>query len=205
MALQCLQLQSHLMRMALRCITSQLSLSQLDQLSEQFERYDSAGDGKLSDTDVRQLLEDVGVIDSDNMELIIASLDSDRSGFITYSEFIASCISLAGNNVRRQIRTAFNILIWTAQDASRLRSFARSSQQALIPGRQSGRPRLHSGHVALQRYCLTAKPLKLLCTTLTQMALVKLSMQSLKSTSSRSMKGPTSCFAPIVASVSLVF
>mmetsp|Transcript_20323 Transcript_20323/g.56492 ORF Transcript_20323/g.56492 Transcript_20323/m.56492 type:complete len:858 (-) Transcript_20323:329-2902(-) len=104
-----LQLQSHTMRMAMHCITSQLGVSQLGQLCQRFENYDSTGDGKLSSSEARQLLEDLGVTDNDAAELILASLDCDSSGFVEYSEFIAGSLSLAGENVRNHLRSAFDI------------------------------------------------------------------------------------------------
>jgi len=102
-------LQSHLMKMALHCVTSQLNLSQLHHLNARFKRYDSTGDGKLSHVEMRQVLEDVGMTSGEDAELVLESLDADRSGMIEYSEFIAGCIDLSHEAVRDQLRTAFEV------------------------------------------------------------------------------------------------
>jgi len=107
--LQHQHLRSHLMRMALTCITSQLSLSQLHHLNLRFRQYDGTGDGRLSHAEIRQVLDDVGVAGSEDVELIIESLDSDGSGLIEYSEFIAGSIDLGCESVRRHLRVAFDI------------------------------------------------------------------------------------------------
>merc|ERR1712060_361906 len=97
------------MKMALHCATSQMSLSQLDNLNQQFKHYDSSGDGRLSLVEVRQLLEDSGFARGDDLELIIESLDSDSSGMVEYSEFIAGCLSVASEGVKKQLRAVFDI------------------------------------------------------------------------------------------------
>mmetsp|Transcript_16218 Transcript_16218/g.37334 ORF Transcript_16218/g.37334 Transcript_16218/m.37334 type:complete len:819 (-) Transcript_16218:89-2545(-) len=108
-ALQTEHLQSHLMRMAMHCITSQLNLSQLHHLNRRFQRYDTSKDGRLSHVEMRQVLEDVGVqVDADK-DLIIESIDVDHSGKVEYSEFIAGVLDLGKDAVRKQLKVAFNI------------------------------------------------------------------------------------------------
>lgn len=108
-ALQQQHLQSHLMTMAKVCITSQLNLSQLHHLNARFRKYDSSGDGRLSHVEMRQVLEDVGIQTYEDKELIIEGLDTDHSGVIEYSEFIAGCMDAASNDFKQNLRVAFNI------------------------------------------------------------------------------------------------
>jgi len=108
-ALQQQHLQSHLMTMAKACITSQLNLSQLHHLNARFRKYDSSGDGRLSHVEMRQVLEDVGIQTYEDKELIIEGLDTDHSGVIEYSEFIAGCMDAASDDFKQNLRVAFNI------------------------------------------------------------------------------------------------
>mmetsp|Transcript_16203 Transcript_16203/g.37271 ORF Transcript_16203/g.37271 Transcript_16203/m.37271 type:complete len:881 (-) Transcript_16203:45-2687(-) len=102
-------LQSHLMKMARSCITSQLNLSQLHRMNARFKYYDVSGDGRLNSAEVRQVLEDLGVSAGDDVELIVESLDTDHSGLIEYSEFVASCIDLSSEAIRQQLQIVFSI------------------------------------------------------------------------------------------------
>jgi len=93
----------------MHCITSQLNLSQVDSLRQQFKHYDRSDDGRLDLLELRQVLEDAGVADGNDLEIVIESLDKDRSGLVEYSEFLAGCVSLASNAVKQQLQTAFAI------------------------------------------------------------------------------------------------
>lgn len=108
-SLQVHYLQSHLMRMARHCITSQLSLTPLHQLNQRFKHYDRDGNGRLSLLEMRQVLEDIGISSSEDIDLILESLDSNRNGLIEYSEFIAGCLDLASDGTRAQLRAVFDI------------------------------------------------------------------------------------------------
>jgi calcium-dependent protein kinase len=109
LALQEQHLQSHLMKMAMAAVTSQLNLSQMHHLNNRFEHYDSSGDGRLSHAEMRQVLEDVGVRKGEDLELVIESLDSDRSGLIEYSEFVAGCVDIASSDVKNHLKVVFRI------------------------------------------------------------------------------------------------
>lgn len=108
-ALQQQQLQSHMTRMAMHCITSQMNLSQLHALSLKFKKYDHTGDGRLSLEEMRQVLVDSNIGTSDDKDLIVQALDSDQSGKIEYSEFVTGCIDVASLKIREQIPVAFSI------------------------------------------------------------------------------------------------
>eukprot|EP00930_Biecheleria_cincta_P083656 TRINITY_DN73188_c0_g1_i1.p1 TRINITY_DN73188_c0_g1~~TRINITY_DN73188_c0_g1_i1.p1 ORF type:complete len:813 (+),score=132.77 TRINITY_DN73188_c0_g1_i1:142-2580(+) len=109
MALQHQHLQSHIMRMARLCITSQLNLSPLHHLNHRFRQYDSDGNGRLNHLEMRQVLEDVGISSSEDIDLIIESLDSNDNGLIDYSEFIAGCLDLASDGMKAKLRAVFDI------------------------------------------------------------------------------------------------
>jgi len=109
MALHRQHVESHMEKMALSCITSQLSLSQLHHLNLRFQFYDRSGDGRLSDVEVRQVFKDVGVTADEDIELLIESLDSDHSGLIEYSEFVAGCLDIASDGMKNQLKVAFNV------------------------------------------------------------------------------------------------
>jgi len=102
-------MQSHLMHMARHCITSQLPLSPLHHLNGRFQQCDITGDGRLSHLEMRQVLEDMGITHGGDIDLIIESLDSNRNGFIEYSEFISGCLDLGREDMRKQLRSVFDI------------------------------------------------------------------------------------------------
>lgn len=108
-ALQELQMRSHMTQMAIHAITSQLNLTQLHKLNLQFKKYDSTGDGRLSLDEMRQVLEDSGIESMETKDLIVLSLDSDHSGKIEYSEFIAGCLDIGAESIRSQIPLAFSV------------------------------------------------------------------------------------------------
>merc|ERR1719329_1110320 len=87
-------LQSYLMKVARACIASQLH-----QMNLRFKHYDVSGDGRLSYTEMRHVMEDLGFAAAEEVDHIIESLDSDRSGLIEYSEFIAGCLDLSSENM----------------------------------------------------------------------------------------------------------
>eukprot|EP00746_Dinoflagellata_sp_MGD_P131193 gnl/MRDRNA2_/MRDRNA2_65009_c1_seq1.p1 gnl/MRDRNA2_/MRDRNA2_65009_c1~~gnl/MRDRNA2_/MRDRNA2_65009_c1_seq1.p1 ORF type:complete len:843 (-),score=165.61 gnl/MRDRNA2_/MRDRNA2_65009_c1_seq1:16-2544(-) len=103
------QLQSHLSKMALHCLTTQLSLTQLHRLNSLFTQYDSSRDGRLNHDEMRRVLADVGVSAGEDVELVIESLDGDHSGMIEYSEFMSGCIVHSEEDLRSQLRMAFDI------------------------------------------------------------------------------------------------
>merc|ERR1712039_994317 len=97
------------MGMATACVTSQLSLSQMHHMNSCFKTYDSSGDGRLSHAEMRQVLRDVGINANEDAELVIESLDCDRSGMIEYSEFVSGCLDIASDSMRDQLQVAFSI------------------------------------------------------------------------------------------------
>uniref|UniRef100_A0A7S4STQ5 non-specific serine/threonine protein kinase n=1 Tax=Alexandrium monilatum TaxID=311494 RepID=A0A7S4STQ5_9DINO len=134
-------LQTHLMKMAMTCITSQLNLSQLHHLNMRFQRYDSSGDGRLSHVEMRQVLDDVGVKGEADKDLIVESLDGDHSGLIEYSEFVAGCLDLASQGLKEQLHVAFGIFDMDGSGSISLEEL----QRVLTEGPNSVRPLTASG------------------------------------------------------------
>mmetsp|Transcript_66208 Transcript_66208/g.183313 ORF Transcript_66208/g.183313 Transcript_66208/m.183313 type:complete len:806 (-) Transcript_66208:63-2480(-) len=108
-SLQNQHLQSHLMKMVRHCITSQVSIPPLHHLYQLFQHYDAEGDGMLSYLEMRQALEDIGITADADLDLIIDSLDGNQNGKIEYSEFIAGCLDLASEDMRKQLRAVFDV------------------------------------------------------------------------------------------------
>jgi len=137
-SLQQQHLQSHLMHMARHCITSQLCLSPLHHLNVRFQQCDVSKDGRLSHVEMQQVLEDVGITNKEDMELIIESLDTNRNGFIEYSEFIAGCLDLASEDMRQQLRMVFDIFDLDGSGAIGLEELRQVLTQGAAPLPKSG-------------------------------------------------------------------
>mmetsp|Transcript_31910 Transcript_31910/g.74665 ORF Transcript_31910/g.74665 Transcript_31910/m.74665 type:complete len:923 (-) Transcript_31910:30-2798(-) len=149
-ALQQQILQSHLMRMVRHCITSQLGLAPLHHLNMRFQQYDSGGDGRLNLLEIRQVLEDVGIHDREDVELVIESLDSNRNGYIEYSEFMTGCLDLASDSMRQQLRAVFDVFDLDGSGAITLEEL----RQVLTQGANTEdvfSPSPSDGHSALVR------------------------------------------------------
>jgi len=58
---------------------------------------------------MRLVLADVGVSQGEDVELVIESLDGDHSGMIEYSEFMSGCITHSTEELKSQLRMAFDI------------------------------------------------------------------------------------------------
>merc|ERR1719193_468355 len=151
-ALQSQHLESSLMKMSLSCVASQLNLSQLHHMNLRFKQYDASGDGRLSHVEVRQVLQDVGVQSTEELELFFESLDADHSGLVEYSEFVAGCLDIASEGVQDQLRVAFRIFdldgsgsISKEEMAQVLTAGPAGGGGRPAAGRQDGRGR-HAGH-----------------------------------------------------------
>jgi len=141
-------LQSHLVKVARTCVASQLNLSQLYHMNLRFKHYDVSGDGRLSYGEMLKVMEDIGVTAADDVEVIIDSLDSDRSGMIEYTEFIAGCIDISAEHMKHHLHIAFSIFdldgsgaitlqelrhVLTADPSAEMPSCAALDVNALLP------------------------------------------------------------------------
>merc|ERR1712093_911935 len=93
-------------------IASQLlSKSKKEELAKVFKAFDKNGDGKLSMEEVKQgCLDHYGKIMSDEeVEQMFNSVDSDKSGFIDYTEFIVATVNTEEFNSNEFLQAAFNM------------------------------------------------------------------------------------------------
>jgi calcium-dependent protein kinase len=79
-------------RMALYVIATQMSESKISDLKNVFLSMDENSDGTLSVAEVKEGLKRAGFPDPEQLEGILASIDTDNSGVIDYSEFMAATL-----------------------------------------------------------------------------------------------------------------
>ena len=93
-------------------IASQLlSKGERDGLASVFKAFDKNGDGKLSIQEVKEgYLEHYGKIMSDEeVEAMFNSVDTDRSGFIDYSEFVVAAMAENQLTTNEKMQAAFKM------------------------------------------------------------------------------------------------
>jgi calcium-dependent protein kinase len=85
--------QNKLKKAALHVIASQLGESQIKALRETFMRLDGNGDGLLTAAEMREGLQTAGLKDIPaDLQAILEEVDSDGSGVIDYTEFLAATL-----------------------------------------------------------------------------------------------------------------
>lgn len=93
-------------------IASQLlSKGERDGLAKVFKAFDKNGDGKLSMQEVKEgYLEHYGKIMSDEeVETMFNAVDTDRSGFIDYSEFVVAAMNESQLTTNEKLQAAFKM------------------------------------------------------------------------------------------------
>ena len=93
-------------------IASQLlSKGERDNLSKVFKAFDKDGNGKLDMQEVKEgYLEHYGKIMSDQeVEDMFNSVDTDRSGFIDYSEFVVAATAQQNLTSQEKLQAAFRL------------------------------------------------------------------------------------------------
>merc|ERR1712078_837745 len=79
-------------KIALTVIARQLSTAEVENLRNQFQAMDVNGDGQLTYDELRTAMFECKVEMPDDLEKVMKSIDSDRSGRIDYTEFIAATL-----------------------------------------------------------------------------------------------------------------
>merc|ERR1712032_1616804 len=93
-------------------IASQLlSKNEKDGLAKVFKAFDKNGDGKLSIQEVKEgYLEHYGKVMSDEeVENMFNSVDTDKSGFIDYSEFVVAAMNESQLTTNEKLQAAFKM------------------------------------------------------------------------------------------------
>merc|ERR1719507_2643346 len=93
-------------------IASQLlSKTERDGLAKVFKSFDKNGDGKLSYEEVKEgYLEHYGRVMSDEeVENMFNAVDTDRSGFIDYSEFVVAAMNESQLTTNEKLQAAFKM------------------------------------------------------------------------------------------------
>ena len=93
-------------------IASQLlSKTERDGLAKVFKAFDKNGDGKLSMQEVKEgYLEHYGKIMSDEeVEQMFNAVDTDKSGFIDYSEFVVAALNENQLTTNEKLQAAFKM------------------------------------------------------------------------------------------------
>lgn len=88
-----------------------LSKQKKEELAKVFKAFDKNGDGKLSMEEVKQgYLDHYGKIISDEeVEQMFNAVDSDKSGFIDYTEFIVATVNSDEFNSNEFLQAAFKL------------------------------------------------------------------------------------------------
>merc|ERR1712100_613249 len=85
--------QNKLKKAALHIIASQLNEDQIKALRDMFMQLDGNGDGKLTVAEMKEGLENAGLKDiPPDLQQIMQDCDSDGSGEIDYTEFLAATL-----------------------------------------------------------------------------------------------------------------
>jgi calcium-dependent protein kinase len=75
-------------------IASRIPEDQITALREAFSKFDKNGDGRLTIEELKEGIK--GTLDNmlteDDIEKTMSVLDSNKNGFIDYTEFIAACL-----------------------------------------------------------------------------------------------------------------
>lgn len=90
--LQGFQAHSRLKKVALTVVAQQLPDSELDGLKEIFRTLDKNGDGLLTSAEVREGMEKQGLTVPKALAEILQNVDSDGSGELDYTEFLAATV-----------------------------------------------------------------------------------------------------------------
>lgn len=98
-------------RTTLTLIASRIPEDQIKALREAFGKFDKNGDGRLTIAELKEGVKlvkgGVGLSD-DDLEKAMSVLDSNKNGYIDYTEFIAACLQSYNYLNENHLKTAFS-------------------------------------------------------------------------------------------------
>lgn len=94
-------------RAAALCIAAELSMKDMPDVFETFKAIDKSGSGRLTQSQLAEGLQMLGIT-QDPAE-IMALLDMDQSGDVSYTEFLAGILSTDGGLSERHMKEAFDM------------------------------------------------------------------------------------------------
>ena len=92
----------------LTCIATQLSSNEIGPLRDIFNSLDKNGDGKLSDSEIKEGLK--GHTNEKELIALMSNIDTDHNGFIEYNEFLTAAMGEEVSNYKNKLENAFNII-----------------------------------------------------------------------------------------------
>jgi calcium-binding protein CML len=89
---------------------SSVYIQNTDEVQKVFNQFDKNGDGKISVTELDNVLKALGsTVSSDELQRVMADLDTDQDGFIGLDEFAAFCRSGSEDGGDAELRDAFDL------------------------------------------------------------------------------------------------
>lgn len=85
-------------------------LQDMEELKRVFDRFDANGDGKISVTELDNVLRTLGSgVPPEELQRVMDDLDTDHDGFINLSEFAEFCRSDTADGGNSELRDAFDL------------------------------------------------------------------------------------------------
>ena len=100
----------NLKRTTLTLIASRIPEDQIKNLREAFSRFDKNGDGKLTCEELKEgvnLIKDCDLTNGD-IDQAMNIMDSNKNGYIDYTEFIAACLQSYNYLKENHLKSAFS-------------------------------------------------------------------------------------------------
>lgn len=97
-------------RTTLTLIASRIPEDQIKALREAFSKFDKNGDGKLTIDELKEgvrLIKGCQLTEAD-IEMAMNVMDSNKNGYIDYTEFIAACLQSYNYLKENHLKTAFS-------------------------------------------------------------------------------------------------
>lgn len=96
-------------RTTLTLIASRIPEDQIKTLRETFSQFDKNGDGKLTSQELKVGIRKIPscTMTDEDVDNLMAVMDSNRNGFIDYTEFIAGCLQSHNYLQENHLKTAF--------------------------------------------------------------------------------------------------